>query len=112
MVRCESERFVFMDGYSDKKYVFDKEKKELVALQKSDVLFKNDFDGLEDFKGVYSCNKQFIYSIASSDELLEKIAELSDSKDVNEEYRRRLVRISRKLTDESNPVLVLGRLKR
>jgi len=113
MVKYESERFVFMDGYSDKKYVFDKEKKELIALEKSDdIIFKNDFDGLEDFKGVYSCNKQYIYSIASSDELLEKIAELSDSKDVNEEYRNRLIKISKTLDEESNPVIVLARLNK
>jgi len=62
MISGESERYVFINKYSDDSYVFDKEKKELVALQKcDDIVFKNDFDGLENFEGVYFCNKKFFF---------------------------------------------------
>jgi len=101
-------------GFRPPLYIYDKAERNLICLKRSDskkYFIRNDIDNIFDVGGVFRSLKEekYIYSMKYAYDFIEKVEE---SIGVDSKYSKRINEIKRGLNEESNPVLVLARLKK
>jgi len=109
----ETSRYMFF-GAIPPLFIYDKEGKALSCLKsaKNDKnLIHNDIDKIFDFDDFFRRIKEekYLYSMKRAYDFIEKVEE---SNGVDSKYSKRINEIKRGLKEESNPVLVLARLKK
>ena len=106
-IRGESDRFIFLEGMSDDSFFFDKKERSLICIDKSKdpkIILFNDMDNVSHFSSLSVLNDKYLYKKINAIDLLER----EDDQPIN---NRRIKKIIKGLTEESNPVLVLARIK-
>jgi len=105
-IREESSRYIFV-GDSEK-YLYDKKERELVCLDASseDIKIKNDIDGVIDMWPVKIIDGKYMLCVIDASTFLENTSQISlDNKE-------NLKEIVSNMKEESNPILMLARLKK
>ncbi|MGB5989726.1 MAG: 6-bladed beta-propeller [Marinifilaceae bacterium] len=114
VVRGESDRYIFISYFE--KFIYDKKVKELLCLEsatgKINRKLINDFDGIYDFWPKKIVNNKYLYSYISAVDFLEKYNDVKDNVNCDTVYKKRLKQIADEITEESNPILMLARLKK
>jgi hypothetical protein len=109
----ESSNCVFLrDWYSPYSFIYDKKNRELICNNingKDKPLLYNDFDGVIDFKSFSIVNNKYLCKAYQAVDVLELVEGLSDD---HSKYAEQLKRLAANLTEESNPVILLARLKK
>jgi len=123
----ESSRYVFVDSYSDPAYVYDRQERKLSCVEPyveysegekpgekvaQKYVYHNDIDGLNHIVYTSVVDNKYLLSFISAVDLLESLENLKESKTSNTKYIKHLEKIAKGLTEESNPVLMLARLKK
>jgi len=126
-VRGESSRYIFIDYYSEPSYVYDKKERTLscVDYYKEEVegdkpgekktlqyVYRNDMDGINHIESSWIINNQYLLSKIPAIDFLDNLDKLKASKNVSQKYLSILEKIAEGLTEESNPVMMLARLKK
>jgi len=102
----ESERYVFV-GYNEQ-YIYDKKEHELMCfddLKGEKKAIINDLDGVFDFSSYSIINNSMILLKMDADSFINKVKSSNNSNE-------RLNAIAKNITEESNYVLVIGKLKK
>lgn len=111
-VNAESNRFLFIGR--GEKFVYDKKNRELICYdaikQKKKLKIVNDFDNCLDVRPYRFINNSYILFHFSALDLLEMYENLENPS--NSIYGKRLKSVVDNLKEESNPVIVLARLKK
>jgi len=110
----ESDRYYFIGNCEQ--YVYDKYNRNLVCFDALKSLhrekLRNDFDGLFDVRLKRIVDNKYILLVIPAVDFLEKYEENIAEQKGHSLYKNRVKDIAEKLTEESNPVLVLARLKK
>jgi len=114
-VTGETDRFIFIGGCFNS-YVYDKNKRVLSMAKSFDgdentssYFFYNDMDNLAHISEPYLINNEYLVTSIQAVDLLDY---LDESKDSDSKYYKRLAEIAKGMTEESNPVIMLARLKK
>jgi len=122
----ESSRFVFVDSHYEPTYVYDKSDRKLSCVKKyvkheedefgvkkaKKYMYFNDLDGMNHIVSTRLVNSEYLYSIVSVADLMEQLENLKESNNGKAKYVKQLEKIVGGLTEESNPVFMLARLKK
>jgi len=102
----ESSRYVFVGSLE--KYLYDKKERELVCIDASseNIKIKNDIDGVIDMWPRKIIDGEYMLCVIDATTFLENTSQISLD---NEEHLREIVS---NIKEESNPILVLARLKK
>ena len=114
----EADPFLLFSIFSergDSAYIFDKHKNQVFVMQKEQGLkgFFNDIDGGMPFWPAHINRKQELVSFLYPFEMIEMLTiEYFERKNIRDEAANlRLKELIRRLNEEDNPVVVIGRLK-
>lgn len=99
LIKGESDRYIFFGGLSPESFLFDKVYKEFCKINGSDYLIYNDLDNVSHFYDLETYDNRYLLRISEAFSLMNKLT--------NEQ--RKKIKISN-INEESNPVLLLGRL--
>jgi len=115
-VKNETDKYIFAETISNA-FIFDKEIGTLVCARcfKEDEkkkFFYNDFDNVNHFNKVEITNNKYITEAIEAIDIIESVEQLKDNKKTNTSYYKILNNVANSITEESNPVLILGHLKR
>jgi hypothetical protein len=125
-VKGESSRFVFMDDYSAPAYVYDKEERCLSCIQPyieyeegekagekiaRKKTYYNDIDGLNHLRYTWVINNKYLLYEIEAVDFLERVEGMKDN-NTDSVYAKRMKEIAANLTEESNAVLMLARIKK
>jgi len=109
----ESPRYVFCGGYwAIYSFIYDKKRKELICnkIKGTDSpQIVNDFDGVLDFKRSKVRSNRYLATYFQAERLIELAENISANKSI---YTQKLGSIRENITEESNPIIVIGRLKK
>jgi len=122
-VRGESSRFVFVDYYAEPSYVYDKKERTFTCVdyyqeivegdkQINKYVYFNDMDGINHIEHTWVINNKYLLSKISAIDFLENLEKLNASAKGDNKYLARLEEIAKGMTEESNPVIMLARLKK
>ncbi|MCH4896203.1 6-bladed beta-propeller [Marinilabiliaceae bacterium JC040] len=103
--RGENTRFLFISG-TDRRYIYFKKDKKLLRINK---IYSNTKDDVNMSFSTY--NNQYIIDYVSADLFMKNVKLLINNKKITDIYRCKLKSILKRINEESNPVLVLYRLK-
>jgi len=110
----ESSRYIFVGR--EERFVYDKYNRTLVCFDAIKSLrrerLSNDFDGLFDVRLNRIVNNQYILSIIPCSDFIEKYEDIIAEQKGSLLYKNRVKDIANTLSDESNPILILARLKK
>lgn len=109
-VCAESSRFIFIDCASKPAYVYDKLERNLKCVKSS--MYYNDLDGGNDFDCSRMIDNKYLYLYVPAVDMLDNLDNIKRSKAVNKICVKQFKNVCASLTEESNPVLVLARLKK
>lgn len=123
----ESSRFVFIDCSAEPAYVYDKKERILTCVKyhKEEIdgkkkgekktikyVYVNDIDGINHIEETRIVDNKYLFSKISAIDFLENLEKLKASVKVNNKYLARLEKIAEGMTVESNPVIMLARIKK
>jgi len=126
-VTGESDRFIFLDGVAKPSYIYDKEERtvfcseEYVEWVEGDkpgekkaerYTYMNDMDGVNHMSSDMVINNKYIVRVIDAVDFLSNVDKLKSEKNVDSKYLARLEEIAKSLEEESNPVMILAKLKK
>ncbi|MCH4896619.1 6-bladed beta-propeller [Marinilabiliaceae bacterium JC040] len=111
-VRGESSRYIFISQAEC--YLYDKKLKKLQAVRvgKKWRYFKNDIDGIEDIYGISIINNKYLCVVNGASEVLERISIALKDPSCSIDVKRKLSDLQSKLNEDSNPVVILYRIRK
>jgi hypothetical protein len=123
----ESSRFVFIDCSAEPAYIYDKKERILTCVKyhKEEVdgnklgekktikyVYVNDMDKINNIEYTWVIDNKYLLSKISAIDFLENLEKLKASAKGYNKYLARLEEIAKGMTEESNPVIMLARLKK
>ncbi|MGB5988864.1 MAG: 6-bladed beta-propeller [Marinifilaceae bacterium] len=118
-VTDESDRYVFADNIYAKSghFLFDKKEKELMFIEKpkeDNKQIVNNIDFVNDCYLGAVINNSYLEIIVDAADLISNYNDMLEAGklDMNSKYTKALAKIVNNLTEESNPVIILARLKK
>jgi len=123
----ESSRYIFIDYFSEPSYIYDKHERKLTCVEQyveysegekpgeknaDRFVYFNDLDGFNHITYTRVVDNKFLLSKIPAIDFLENLEKLKESGSSNSKYISQLEKIAIGLTEESNPVIMLARLKK
>jgi len=126
-VTGESDRFIFLDGTTKPSYIYDKKERTVFCSERyiemvdgdkpgekkaEKYTYMNDMDGVNHMSSNMVINNKYIARVINAVDFLDNVEKLKLQKNINSKYLARLEEIANLLDEESNPVMVLAKLKK
>lgn len=112
VVSGESSRYIFISQAEC--YLYDKKLKKLQAVKVGNNwrYFKNDIDGIDDIGiTIRIINNKYLYIVKPASEVLERISIALKDPSCSIDVKRKLSDLQSKLNEDSNPVVILYRIR-